>query len=127
MKADFNKATTEEIAILCNGCGPQNAGWARPFIPQFVFMQAGDRHDWDYWVGGGLTDYVRANMRFYAGCLMAIADESPIHKWPWHLLMAHLYYVLVKFGGGLSFRWGRPRTHEEMKSLALHLMKGKMT
>ena len=122
MKADFTKATPAEVRVLCNGCGPQNAGWARPFIPQFVFKSAGDEHDWDYWVGGGMGDYARANLRFYANCLLAISRFSPMWKWPGHLAAAHLYYVLVKVGGELSFRWGRQRTHEEMQDLARRLM-----
>ena len=120
MIADFTKATVEEIEALCNGVGPQNAGWFCRFIPQLVFVDAANRHDWDYTVGGGFSEYTRANLRFYAGCLFAIANKSPLWKWPFHLFVAHFYYVLVKVGGEASFYWTYlPRTQEEMHELAI--------
>lgn len=114
--------------MLCNGCGPQRL-WLLPIawlrIPQFVFTPAGNEHDWDYHVGGGVGAYCRANLRFYANCLRCIADHSPLWKWPLHWLAAHVYYGLVKIGGGLAFHWGRPRTMNEMIALALELEDGK--
>ena len=125
MVADFKKATDQMRNVLCNGCGPQNVAWARPLIPQFVFSEAGDEHDWDYHVGGDYGAYARANLRFYANCIRAIADYSRLWKWPLHLVAAHLYYFLVKVGGGPSFRWAKPRTQEEMVALAGALSKEK--
>jgi hypothetical protein len=121
MKADYEEATAEEIAVLCNGCGPQNMRWLRPFIPQLVFEEAGNRHDWAYWVGGGYQEYGRANLRFLAECLLSVADNSPWKKAPFHLLMAAVYYLAVKFGGSASFYWGAQRTQEEMHQLAVGL------
>ena len=121
MKADFRRATEREIGVLCNGCGPQNMPWLRPFIPQFVFHHAGNEHDWDYHVGGGYEEYWRANFRFLADCLRAIADYTPFHSILLHIGAAVLYYLCVKFGGKLSFHWGPPRSHEEMQALALSL------
>jgi hypothetical protein len=119
MKANYEEATAEEIAVLCNGCGPQNMAWLRPFIPQLVFEESGNRHDWDYWEGGGREAYWRANFRFLANCLLSVANNSPWHKVPFHLVMAGVYYLAVKFGGSASFHWGEPRTQEQMHLLAV--------
>ena len=121
MKAEYALITPEEKRLLCNGVGPQNLHGLCRLIPQVVFAEAANRHDWDYTVGGGAAEYARANLRFYAGCLFAVADQSPLWKWPGHLCLAHLYYVLVKVGGGLAFNWGTVRTHEEMQRLAVAL------
>ena len=118
MKADYAKITKEEKEALCNGVGPQNLGFFCRLIPQLVFVESANRHDFDYGVGGGLVEYCRANLRFYAGCLSAIADQSPLWKWPLHLIMAHLYYLLVKIGGEMAFHWGDVRSHDEMVALA---------
>lgn len=121
MKADYEEATAEEIAVLCNGCGPQSLPWLRPFIPQLVFEEAGNRHDWDYWVGGGYQEYWRANFRFLANCLLSVANNSPWHSVLLHLAVSVVYYLAVKFGGKASFHWGKQRTQEEMHQLAVGL------
>jgi len=126
MKAEFGRLTEEEKSALCNGCGPQNLAWLRPFIPQMVFTEAGNRHDWDYHVGGGYQEYGRANLRFLANCLAAIADQSP---WRWmltHLIGAAAYYLAVKFGGYASFHWGPARSMEEMRMLARRIIERKI-
>jgi hypothetical protein len=124
MKADYTKARPEELAVLCNGCGPQCFPRLRPYVPQLVFSEAGNRHDWDYWVGGGYPDYFRSNLRFLANCLLAVSNNSPFKSMPAHLLFAAFYYLAVKYGGAASFHWGTPRTMEQMQAIAADLRKG---
>lgn len=126
MNADYAKATEDERAILCNGCGPQNLPWLRPFIPQMVFTEAGNRHDWDYHVGGGYQEYARANLRFLANCLAAVADRSPWRWMWWHLVGAFAYYMAVKFGGYASFDWGPVRSMDDMRLLSRRIIERKI-
>jgi len=122
MKADYAKITQEEKDALCNGVGPQYLDWVCALVPlRKLFEGPANIHDWDYGVGGGLSEYARANLRFYANCLRSVADQSPLWKWPYHLLVSHLYYVLVKLFGGLSFHWGYPRSQEDMHALAVQI------
>jgi hypothetical protein len=122
MKARYENLNEAEKAVLCNGVGPQNLGWICGLLPlRGLFEEAANRHDFDYGVGGGLAQYARANLRFYAGCLYAIADKGSLCFWPWELFMAHVYHVLVIIGGEASFHWGIPRTQEQMHELAVQL------
>lgn len=122
--ADFRSATPQELEALCNGVGPQYGGWLCKLIPlRALFDKAADEHDWDYWVGGGKEQYIRANLRFLAGCLRAVSDNSPLHYMLPHACMAVVYFLLVKWGGRLSFSWRpQPRTQEEMHTLAVDLL-----
>jgi hypothetical protein len=118
MKADYGIISEEEKCVLCNGCGPQNMSWLRPFIPQLVFEEAGNRHDFDYHVGGGYQEYARSNLRFLANCLLSVSNNSPWHSIPYHLVMAVVYYLAVKLGGKASFHFGTLRTHEQIQEIA---------
>jgi hypothetical protein len=124
MKAEFDKASADDLNALCNGIGPQYAGvWCR-FIPlRSLFDTSADEHDWDYWCGGGRDEYVRANLRFLANCLLSVANHSPLLKVPWHFAMAVVYFLLVKYFGRLSFSWrSKPLDQEQMHTLAMQVL-----
>lgn len=129
MIADFHAASDEDVNALCNGVGPQYAGPMCRWIPlRKLFDSAADEHDWDYWVGGGRDEFVRANVRFLANCLLAVANHSPVVKMPWHAVMGIVYFLLVKYGGKLSFSWREaPLTQEQMHVLALDRLEKRVT
>jgi len=126
MLADYNRAKAESpwvIESLCNGCGPQGLPWLRPYIPQAVFREAGNRHDWDYTVGGGENARFEADLRFGLACMEASLQCR------WGLLLVYvplaaLYFVLVRRFGykGPWYYTEFPRLHEEMIELAADKM-----
>lgn len=98
---------------ICNGCGPANWGWVSRLVPQFVFKEAGDAHDLAYWEGGGWVDKLGADLQFLVDCLSATLKQ-PKTTWPKHAFWSFVYFGAVVLGGRRSFRWGKPRTEEDL-------------
>lgn len=121
MKASYEKAKTEQpwvIKSLCNGCGPQNLPWLRPFIPQGPFKQFGDEHDFRYIVGGNAFDRRKADFKFGACCIATAVVNLLMAVL--YVPLAVLYFILVRmFGWAGSFYYTKhPRTHEEVVEMA---------
>lgn len=99
----FENISPSARALLCNGAGPSGLGW---LIPDLWFHHAADRHDFDYWRGGNLTDKVRADVRFWANSLLGLLE---LRWWqmPIALVLAHLYFLAVSFLGWFAWHWCR--------------------
>jgi hypothetical protein len=100
----FDDLSPSALQVICNGAGPKGLGW---LIPEFWFTAAADRHDFDYWMGGGLTDKLRADVRFYAHSLLGLLD---LRWWqiPIGLVLAHLYFLAVSVLGWCAWHWCCP-------------------
>jgi len=104
--------TPSQRKVICNGCGPANWGRMSRFIPQFVFKEAGDQHDLAYWEGGGLLDKFGADLQFLVDELSATLRQ-PKRSWPKYAFWAFVYFGLL-IVAVRSFKWGRPRTTEDL-------------
>lgn len=121
MKANFRKSATEKpwiIDALCNGVGPQNLPWLRPYIPQGPFRERANRHDFYYIVGGNEFNRRIADIAFGLGCLWDAIVNLLLAIL--YIPLAVLYFIFVRaFGWTGSFHYTRrPRSQEEIEALA---------
>jgi hypothetical protein len=95
----------EQKQLLLNGCGPVGGGgW---FVPDMVFHEACNRHDFDYLVGGerDLPDgdsswRLEAEDRFLENMLIEANKQGWWSRW-WYKWMAYTYHkATMKFGMG---------------------------
>jgi len=115
-RADYDEAPLWVRRAVCNGCGPYRLGW---LVPDLLFREAGNRHDWDYTVGGGISDKARADLRFLARCVERVADKARAHTLAPLFCAALVYFVGVVLFGKRCFYWTRhPRTMGQMCDVA---------
>lgn len=103
MELEYDKLLPSDRRVICNGAGPVGLGW---LVPDLWFREAANRHDFDYWRGGNLTDKVRADLRFWINSLSALL----VLRWFAILpacFLAQLYFVAVSSIGVLCWRWCR--------------------
>jgi len=107
---EFDDLTPLQKDILCNGCGPKGG---IP-VPEFVFAESCDRHDFDYWLGHTEFDRLRADWRFRAA-MMADAGRCPWWSRWWYRWVADVYYRAVRRWGASAFYYGPSyRTRAEL-------------
>lgn len=109
----FVDLTPKQKRKICNGCGPMGWGW---LVPEFCFHEAGNRHDFGYWMGGGWTDKLRADLRFLADCLLA-SLRQPKKRFPWLAGLSFIYFFAVLFGGRRAFTWGKRKDVSDLAAL----------
>lgn len=107
----FDDLTAEQRAAICNGCGAKG-GWFRP--PQLAFGVTCDRHDYDYWCGGGARERLMADATFF-GAMVTVAALLPIWRRPGHLVAAWLYYRGVRWFGREAFAFGERKTMDDLE------------
>lgn len=128
----YNDIPTVLRGLVCNGVG-QKGGIINP--PDLAFGAAGDRHDWDYWIGGTEQDRKVADDRFLSNMLRAAkfdavdakeavflgdwgqAGRYLMARWVYPQI-ARLYAWAVRRWGGTEFNYGSPRTLDDLKAKA---------
>ena len=104
----YYEASPEEIAKVCNGCGP--GAWKFDFIPDFIWgvsiKFACDIHDWMYHIGGTKKDRRFADKMFLWNIEFCLLMGT---KFPFTTLgnfRAWLfYYGLVRLRGHKHFNF----------------------
>jgi hypothetical protein len=102
--------------MMLNGCGPQNSSrWYD--VPDLMFTEACNRHDFDYRVGGlknlsGGDSMLRheADLRFLDNMYLAAEGAWWGCRW-WYYLMARSYYSVVSELGRPQFVFRQPGSH----------------
>ena len=112
MRIDPLELTASERAAICNGCGPRGFSWA---VPDFVYVEACDEHDADYFVGYRRRDRLVADLRFLVRMWRcAWETRSPV----WRLrfcVLAVAYFLAVRALGARAFYYGDgPRTRADI-------------
>jgi len=103
---DFHLATPVQRAMVCNGAGPRNFGYA---VPDSMYGQKltiiFDQHDWDYQWGETIEDKMQADRVMRNNLIRAIAGNKRAWKITKALrrISAQVYYTFVKNFGGPSF------------------------
>ena len=99
----YEDLNTEEKKYLCNGAGRKGFwGW---IVPEFVFTEPSNRHDFKYWQGGSEEDRKIAD-REYLNQLLDTAEYRKNGKKRSLLSrmflrrMAFIYYTAVTECGG---------------------------
>ena len=107
---EYTNVPEDSIKIISNGCG------SRYFIldvPEFVFHDSCDKHDFHYWRGGTEADRKKADKEFYSDMKI----DAQFQPW-WKRLflkgMAWLYYLSVRLGGKTRFSYGDMKTEEDL-------------
>ena len=100
----FEDLSEHEQLWMLNGCGP--GFWSR-FVPEMVWHDACQRHDFDYWLGFTKHDRYRADRRFLTAMLKAASDRA--RGWwsrRWYRMWAWRYYYAVRLlaKGSFSYR-----------------------
>lgn len=118
----YSRLTINEKKFLCNGAGRK--GLQGYLVPDFVFTEAANRHDFDYWKGGSERDKMSADRRFLDNMLDAAEYKENgkkrffIIRW-FYRRMAFEYYTAVMEVGGNPLLGGfhysdKKRTKEDL-------------
>ena len=91
---------------LCNGCGSK--GGPVP-VPDFIWKDACDQHDLDYWVGGNELDRLAADRALLQSILLSSFTAETAWARTRRKVAAHAYYWAVRAFGARSFHYGKPR------------------
>jgi hypothetical protein len=103
----YRHLTPEEREIICNGCGPK--GGIIP-VPEFVYTEACNHHDFNYWIGANKLQRKKADLQFLAEM---IAEAAGVRK---YIILARIYYRAVRWFGGLCFNYAKKqRTKSDLK------------
>jgi hypothetical protein len=117
MKRSYTSLTTEELQTLkdkkiLNGCGGMRTYW---LIPDFIFCESCNQHDFYYERGGDIFDKMEADLMFVAHMLKQINNHhSQWYKKILHTLLAGVYFIAVSVLGLFGWEWGEYRTLEEI-------------
>ena len=108
----YDQLTDWQRDQLCNGCG-RKGGLAKP--PDFIFRADCNRHDFEYWVGGGVLDRLKSDLKFLARMLLRTCARA--ESW-WQLVqwvgVAISYFTAVRWFGWSAFNWHGPRTEADL-------------
>lgn len=77
----YEELTPVEKAWVCNGAGPKDG----PDVPDFIFTEAANRHDFDYWSGFSEHDRAKADKRFLDNMLAAASAQSGWWTRQWYV------------------------------------------
>jgi len=103
----FRHLTPAEKRIVCNGCGPKG-GWVP--VPEFVFTEACNHHDFNYWIGCTKAQRKKADKQFLKEMLLEAGNSY------WYKTLAYIYYKAVRVAGGKCFYHGdKQRTKMDLK------------
>ena len=92
---EFRDLTEEEKSIVCNGCGSRHG----INVPDLIFRDACDLHDYMYSKGGKEKDRSIADKEFLSNMLKK-ARRNLFYR-----TMAYIYYTAVKVGGRFCFNY----------------------
>jgi len=108
----YDKATPEQRAAICNGCGA--AGAKFDFVPDTIYglkiSEACFRHDWRYNLGTTLEEKAHADWEFLQNLLMIIESAPGLFNKALRIprrARAMKYYGAVRDFGDEAFFAGK--------------------
>lgn len=110
----YEDLTPAQKRHICNGCGPMGWGW---LVPDFCFRAAGNRHDFAYWMGGGWSDKLAADLEFLANCLRLALNRRRRRRLHSLATLSFIYFGAVLLGGRRSFEFGPRKTRRDLARL----------
>jgi len=111
----YNDLSPREQRWMCNGCGPK-LGVDIDVVPDFIFHDACERHDFDYWLGFSEGDRARADRRFLVAMQEAARACSGWWSRRWYSFLAWRYYWAVRWLGKGAFSYReRYGTREDLE------------
>lgn len=100
---------TSQLGHITNGCGGGMFD-----VPEWIFHDACQQHDLDYWIGCTENDRAIADKNFYNGMKAAITKVSWYKRWFYYGL-AYTYYRSVRLFTRKHFYYGpTKRTYDEL-------------
>jgi hypothetical protein len=118
----YEDLTPSEKKYLCNGAGRK--GWQGKLVPDLVFREAANRHDFDYWRGCTEKDRDKADERFMSNMVHCAINKDNGKKRALffrflYLRLAPIYYTAVTTFGGTRSLGGfyyasRKRSHRDL-------------
>lgn len=121
-KIRYRDLTDREKKAICDGCGPKGTRWLN--VPEFIFTDACDHHDFNYWLGCTEADRRKADGQFGRQMRKEAWEVSGKVKGRFkryltrahYLLWAQTYYLGVRIGGGAFFHYAEhERTRADLK------------
>jgi len=115
----FDELTPVECAYLLNGCGPGT--WLGKLIPELIFHESCQRHDFHYWSGHRESDRRRYERTFRDSMLENVREGQFSIRWrKLYLAIVWVYYLSVLLFGRSSFSYReryatRNELHREMR------------
>jgi len=101
--------TPKEKAVITNGCGGKGC-FINP--PDFVYTEACNHHDYNYWIGCNKLQRKKADLQFLAEMILEAAGCRK------YIILARIYYRAVRIFGGRFFHWAqRQRTKKDLKNI----------
>jgi hypothetical protein len=103
----YNKLYQDQKDEICNGMGPKGWGW---LIPDNFFgldiSEAGNRHDYCYWLGGTRWDKFMSDFMFLINMcrLIYLGEGSRCCKLV-RYFFATRYFLAVFWGGNRCFNF----------------------
>lgn len=116
----YDELTDAERAWMVNGCGPGTGFWQR-MVPEMVWHEACNRHDFHYWLGFREQDRYLADRRFLRNMLEAANKAAGTGWWSgfrraYYKAWAWRYYWAVRLLGGPTFtRRERYATRDDLE------------
>jgi len=114
--------TATEQVEFGNGCGPSFfPAWLIALLFGWFFETSCRRHDFAYARGGSKADRKKVDQGFYKAMLrdaVRLDDNGELVKAIVAILMARLFYVLVRGFGWLLFNYGPYRSLAELLPVA---------
>jgi hypothetical protein len=100
---------TAQLGHITNGCGGGTFD-----VPDWIFHDACQQHDLDYWIGCTEEDRAVADKNFYAAMKTAVSKISWYKRW-FYYGMAYTYYRSVRLFTKKYFYYGpTKRTYAEL-------------
>ena len=78
-------------------------------VPEFIFHDDCDHHDFNYWLGGSEEDRERADREFLEAMLRSAGDN------PAYQTLAFTYWMAVRLFGGICFHYGKERDENDLE------------
>ncbi len=109
--SELSKETIQKLKDLgeLNGCGGKG-GFVQP--PNFFFLADCLHHDYKFYVGGGIKEYLKANWQFYVAMVKDVNRVSretitPLSQITFivFFLVATNYFIAVNIFGWKFFNW----------------------
>lgn len=83
-------------------------------VPEFVFTESCDHHDFNYWIGFSEADRMRADRQFFAA-MRKQAGRNPIYQ-----TLALVYFLAVRSCGWACFHYAdRERDEHDLMAVLL--------
>lgn len=105
-KIGWSQLTPEQQEAVSNGCGAGGKILCK-LVPELLFHSSCDQHDYYFRRGGGLLDFIEANVMFYAHMIKSITGhtKNPVKRLL-GFLAATFYLSCVTVFGWILFNWG---------------------